>query len=85
MRQVGGDQPFEGVNEPVGVFGWKVEAKLLHRHQPAGVGLIGPENRTEDAYADLVKNPKWPESVRGRGAGSVRVQRGYSSREGGES
>ncbi len=85
MRQVCGNQTLECVNEPVGVLGRKVEPELLHRHQPTGVGLIGAIDRTEHAYADLVKNPKWPEGVRGRGAGSVRVQRGYSSREGSES
>jgi hypothetical protein len=55
---------------------------LLHGDQPTGVRLIGAEDGAENAGADLMENPEWSEGVRGRGAGSVRVQRGYSSRDG---
>ena len=82
VRQVGSDQPIERSNEPMGVFGRKVEPELLHRDQTTGVGLIGAKDGAENAGADLMENPKWSEGVRWRGAGSVRVQRGYSSRDG---
>ena len=82
VRQIGSDQTIERGNEPVGNFGWKVEPELLHRDQSTWVGLIGAKDRAEDAGADLMENPEWSESVRWRGAGSVRVQRGYSSRDG---
>jgi len=82
MGQVGRDEPIERGNKPMGVFRWKVEPELLHRDQATRVGLIGAKHGAENASADLMENPEWSEGVRGRGAGSVRVQRGYSSRVG---
>ena len=79
MRQVRSDQAIERGNEPMsGVWG-NVEPELLDGDEPAGVWLIGPEDRAENAGADLMKHPKGAEGIRGRSAGSVRMQRCYSS------
>jgi hypothetical protein len=83
MREVGGDQAVQGSNEPMTVFGRKIEPELLDGDEAAGVGLVGPEHGTERAGADLVQHAKRSEGVWGRGAGGVRVQCGYSSRDGG--
>ena len=51
----------------------------VHGDEPAGVRLVRAEDRTKGAGANLVQDPKRPECVRWRGAGSVRMQRRYSS------
>ena len=79
MRQVRSDQAIERGNEPMrGVWG-NVEPELLDGDEPAGVRLVRAEDRTKGAGANLVQDPKRPECVRWRGAGSVRMQRRYSS------
>jgi hypothetical protein len=66
----------------MGDVGRNVETEQLDRDQAPGVGLIGAKDGAEDARTDLVQDAERAESVRRRGAGCVRVQRGYSSRAG---
>jgi hypothetical protein len=82
MGEVVNDQTVERGHEPMRDLGRKVEPELLDRDQATRVGLVGAKDRSKNADADLVKDTEGTEGVRRRGAGSVRVQRGYSSREG---
>jgi len=79
VRQICRDEAIECGKEARDELGLKVEPELLDGDEPAWVRLVGPEDRTKDAGADLMENTEGSEGVRGRSAGSVRVQRGYSS------
>jgi len=81
MCKVGSDQKVECGDEPPGGVGGKVEPELLDGDQSTWVRLIRAKDGAEDAGANLVENTEGTEGVRRRRAGSVRVQREYSSRD----
>ena len=82
LGQVQSDQVFEGGDETVGGFRRQVEPELLDGNQAARVGLIGAEDGSKNARSNLMEDPEGSESVGWRGAGSVRMQRVYSSMDG---
>jgi hypothetical protein len=81
MGEIGGDQKIECGDEPIGGVRGNVESELLDGDQSARVRLIGAKDGAENAGTDLVEDTEGTEGVRRRRAGSVRVQREYSSRD----
>ena len=79
VREVRGDQLLELGNELMDALGRKVELKDLDRDDTIGLRMPGAVDRTERPGANLMENTERSEGVRWRGAGSVRVQCGYSS------
>ena len=57
MRQPRVHEPVERGGEGAGLFRRDVEVEGLERHQPVVVRIVGPEDRSEDAYPDLVHDP----------------------------
>jgi hypothetical protein len=64
------------------VIGREIETEQFDGDEAILLGVIGAKYRAKSARTDLMENTKGSEGVRRRGAGSVRVQRGYSSEEG---
>ena len=56
--------------------GRQVELKQLDRGEPVLVRIVGAEDRSQRASANLVEHAKRTERVWRRGAGRFRVQRG---------
>jgi hypothetical protein len=82
MGQIGGNQLLELPCELWQALRHELEPEQFHRNQPVQLWLVRPVDGPQRAGADLMKNTEGSESVRRRRAGSVRVQLGYSSREG---
>jgi hypothetical protein len=82
MREIGGDQLLELGDELVRFLRRQVEPEQFDRNETILFGLICAEHRAQRARTDLMEYTKRPESVGGRSAGCVRVQRRYSSKEG---
>ena len=82
MRQVGIDELLKGSDNVLSGLWRQIQAKLFDRNEATRGWLIGSKDRAEGAGADLMKHPEGSEGVRWLGAGIVRGQCGYSSREG---
>jgi hypothetical protein len=63
-------------HELLRALGRDVERKQFDRNRTVGIRIVRAEDRPERAGADLMKNSKPPERVRGRSARRVGVQRG---------
>jgi hypothetical protein len=81
VREIERDQLFQIRDELMHPLGRQVETEPLHRDEAILFRLIRAKNGTESTSADLMEDTKRPESVGRRSAGSVRVQRWYSSKE----
>ena len=60
----------------------EIEAKEFDGDEAILLGLVGAEYRAESTRSDLMQDAEGPESVGWRSANGVRIQRGYSSKEG---
>ena len=60
--------------DPVNAIGWEIESEELDGNQLVLFRIVGTKNRTERAYADLMKNAERTERPRMLCAGSFRVQ-----------
>ncbi len=74
MRQLGGDELLELVDELVHALRGEIEREELHRDEPIAVGVVGAVHRAQRAGAQLMQNAKRAERVGWRSAGNVRVQ-----------
>ena len=79
MGEIRRDQLVELGDELMDALGWQVEPKELDGDDAIGLRVPRPVDRTERPGANLMENAERSEGVRWRGAGSVRVQCGYSS------
>jgi hypothetical protein len=82
MRQIDRNQLLEIGDELMHTLGRQIELEQLDSDETVLFLVIRAKNGAEHAGANLMENAEWSESVRVRRAGSVRVQCGYSSREG---
>jgi len=79
MGEVRVDDSLELGDQLMHALGRQVELEQLDRDQPFPRCVVGPENGTERAGADLMKNTKRSERVRKRTTRSFGVQRRISS------
>ena len=79
MSQLSRNQPLELLHQLVHLFGREVEPKQLNSDEALATCIVAAEDGAERSSADLMKNLKWPERVRRRSAGGVRVQWSNSS------
>ena len=79
VRQVRGDQLLELGDELMDAFRREIEAEDLDRDDAIRLRMDRTVDGTKGASANLMENAERSEGVRWRGAGSVRVQCGYSS------
>ena len=74
VRQAGRNDPVELSHQPVDTLGRQIELEQLDGNQMLAARIIRAKHRPERPRSNLMKNPKRPERVRRRGAGSFRVQ-----------
>ena len=79
MTDSGMDEPLEISRELKSPFGRRTELEDLDRHELIPLDLMGAEDWSQGADADLMEDPKWPKRVRRRETGSFRLQRDDSS------
>ena len=71
MKQLGLGGVGQLVGEHLRLFGNDVEPEDLDRDQPIAGRLVGAENRTECANANLMQDPEGPERRRRRECGRI--------------
>ena len=74
MQEIGGNQLFEFRDELMHAFGREIQPEQFDGHEPIALRFVRAEYRTQGTGADLMKHAKWTEGIRGRSAGSFRVQ-----------
>ena len=74
MCQVRRDELLESTNEPVETVGCELDGEELDGNEPLALCVITAKRRAEGSCTDLMKNTERSERVRGRSAGSFRVQ-----------
>ena len=74
MVQIGRNQSLEKRDELMQPFERQIERELLDGNNPIPIGIVGAKHRTQRPGANLMKNTKWSEGVRWRGARSFPVQ-----------
>ncbi len=74
VPEIGGNQLFELRDQVMNAFGRQIQAEQFDRDQPIALGFVRTEHWTQSTSADLMKHAKWTEGIRGRSAGSFRVQ-----------
>jgi hypothetical protein len=57
------DQSLERARERARLLGCEIQTKYFDGHEPIAIGIVRPKDRTENARADLMKNPKRPECL----------------------
>ena len=82
MGEFDRDEPFKSGRQLMDAFGRQIESEEFDSNETARLRLIRAEDRPQCARPDLMKHTKGPESVGRRSAGSIRIQRWYSSKEG---
>ena len=53
-------------------LGRQVQLEPFNGDQPIALGIVRTKDWTQCARADLMKNPKWTETIGGRATGSFR-------------
>ena len=74
MRQVRRDEPLESTDEPAHAVGRELDCEELDGNEPLAFRVITAKHGSECSRTDLMKNTERSERVRGRSAGSFRVQ-----------